>query len=54
LLSGRWTPAVLAELRDGGPRYQDFDGVSHKLLADTLRGDEREGRVCLGGSIPTG
>jgi DNA-binding HxlR family transcriptional regulator len=40
---------VLAELRDGGRRYQEFDdaldGVSHKVLTDTLRRAERDGLV---------
>jgi DNA-binding HxlR family transcriptional regulator len=39
LIDGRWTLAVLAELRVGGRRYQDLDealdGVSHKVLTDT-------------------
>lgn len=39
LLDGRWTLAVLAELGDGGRRYQDvdeaLDGISHKVLTDT-------------------
>jgi DNA-binding HxlR family transcriptional regulator len=41
LLAGRWTMPVLAELADGGRRYQDLDhaleGVSHKVLTATLR-----------------
>jgi DNA-binding HxlR family transcriptional regulator len=49
LLSGRWTLAVLAELQNGGRRYQDLDealdGVSHKVLTDTLRRAERDGLV---------
>jgi DNA-binding HxlR family transcriptional regulator len=40
---------VLAELADGGRRYQDLDaalhGVSHKVLTDTLRRAERDGLV---------
>ena len=47
LLSGRWTLAVLAELADGGKRYQDIhgavEGISHKVLTDTLRRAERDG-----------
>jgi DNA-binding HxlR family transcriptional regulator len=49
LLVGRWTLAVLAELQNGGRRYQDLDealdGVSHKVLTDTLRRAERDGLV---------
>jgi DNA-binding HxlR family transcriptional regulator len=40
---------VLAELVDGGRRYQELDealdGVSHKVLTDTLRRAERDGLV---------
>jgi DNA-binding HxlR family transcriptional regulator len=40
LLAGRWTVAVLSELREKGRRYQDLDdaieGISHKILTDTL------------------
>jgi DNA-binding HxlR family transcriptional regulator len=39
LIDGRWMLAVLAELRDGGRRYQELDdaldGVSHKVLTRT-------------------
>jgi DNA-binding HxlR family transcriptional regulator len=49
LLDGRWTLAVLAQLSEGGLRYQDLDdalyGVSHKVLTDTLRRAERDGLV---------
>jgi DNA-binding HxlR family transcriptional regulator len=48
LLAGRWTLAVLDELVYGG-RYQDLDdavdGISHKVLTDTLRRAERDGLV---------
>jgi DNA-binding HxlR family transcriptional regulator len=41
--------AVLALLTQGGCRYQDLDdaldGVSHKVLTDTLRRAERDGLV---------
>jgi DNA-binding HxlR family transcriptional regulator len=41
LLAGRWTLGVLAQLGDGGRRYQELhdalDGISHKVLTDTLR-----------------
>jgi DNA-binding HxlR family transcriptional regulator len=49
LLDGRWTLAVLAELADGGQRYQELDGaldgISHKVLTDTLRRAERDGLI---------
>jgi DNA-binding HxlR family transcriptional regulator len=49
LLGGRWTVAVLAELAVGGIRYQDLhdalDGVSYKVLTDTLRRAERDGLI---------
>lgn len=49
MLAGRWTLAVLAQLGDAGRRYQDLDealdGVSHKVLTDTLRRAERDGLV---------
>jgi len=49
LIDGRWTLAVLAVLQNGGSRYQDLDdaldGVSHKVLTDTLRRAERDGLV---------
>ena len=45
LIDGRWSLAVLAELQDGGRRYQELDealdGISHKVLTDTLRRAER-------------
>jgi DNA-binding HxlR family transcriptional regulator len=49
LIDGRWTLAVLAELKGAGRRYQELDdalaGVSHKVLTDTLRRAERDGLV---------
>lgn len=49
LLDGRWTLAVLAELQKGGRRYHELDdsldGVSHKVLTDTLRRAERDGLI---------
>jgi DNA-binding HxlR family transcriptional regulator len=49
MLGGRWTLAVLGELQEGGMRYQDLDdaldGVSHKVLTDTLRRAERDGLI---------
>ena len=49
LIDGRWTLPVLAQLGDAGRRYQELDdaldGVSHKVLTDTLRRAERDGLV---------
>jgi DNA-binding HxlR family transcriptional regulator len=49
LIMGRWTLKVLAELSGGGRRYQELhdalEGVSHKVLTDTLRRAERDGLV---------
>ena len=49
LLAGRWTLAVLGELSSGGQRYQDLhdvlDGISHKVLTETLRRSERDGLI---------
>ena len=49
LIDGRWILALLAELREGGRRHQELDdaldGVSHKVLTDTLRRAERDGLV---------
>lgn len=47
--AGRWTLMVLAELLDGGRRYQDLhdslEGIAHKVLTDTLRRAERDGLI---------
>lgn len=49
LLDGRLMLAVIAELACGGRRYQDLDdtldGISHKVLPDTLRRAERDSLV---------
>jgi DNA-binding HxlR family transcriptional regulator len=49
LLAGRWTLAVIGQLATGGSRYQDLhaalDGISHKVLTDTLRRAERDGLI---------
>ena len=49
LIGGRWTLMMLAELASGGRRYQDLhdglDGISHKVLTDTLRRAERDGLI---------
>jgi DNA-binding HxlR family transcriptional regulator len=49
LLDGRWTLLVLAELTEGGRRYQDLhealDGIAYKVLTETLRRAERDGLI---------
>jgi DNA-binding HxlR family transcriptional regulator len=49
LLSGRWTLGMLAQLTEGGRRYQDLheglDGITHKVLTETLRRAERDGLI---------
>jgi len=49
LVDGRWTLAVLGELHDGGHRYQELhdalDGISYKVLTETLRRSERDGLI---------
>ncbi len=49
LLAGRWALAVLSELITGGRRHQDLhdalDGISYKVLTETLRHAERDGLV---------
>jgi DNA-binding HxlR family transcriptional regulator len=49
LLRGRWTLAVLTQLRDGGRGYKDLrnslEGISYKVLTETLRRAERDGLV---------
>jgi DNA-binding HxlR family transcriptional regulator len=49
LVDGRWSLAVLEQLANGGRRYQDLDdgldGVSHKVLTDTLRRAESDGLI---------
>jgi DNA-binding HxlR family transcriptional regulator len=48
-VGGRWTLAALAELTEGGRRYQDLhdslEGISYKVLTDTLRRAERDGLI---------
>jgi DNA-binding HxlR family transcriptional regulator len=49
LLAGRWTVVVLSAPREKGGRYQDLDdaidGISHKMLTDTLRRAESDGLI---------
>ena len=60
VIGGRWTLAVLTELQQWGRRYQDLhdalDGISYKVLTETLRRAERDGLVARhldGGRIET-
>lgn len=49
VLSGRWTPVVLAHLKEGDRRYAELGrlvpDVSEKMLTQTLRSLESEGLV---------
>jgi DNA-binding HxlR family transcriptional regulator len=49
MLAGRWTLALLIQLADVGRRYQELhdalDGISYKVLTDTLRRTERDGLI---------
>ena len=49
LIGGRWTLILLAELAAGGRRYQDLhdalEGISPKVLTETLRRAERDGLI---------
>jgi DNA-binding HxlR family transcriptional regulator len=49
LLGPRWTMPLLAALVNRGCRYQELhdalDGISHKVLTDTLRRAERDGLI---------
>jgi DNA-binding HxlR family transcriptional regulator len=49
LTSGRWTIALIVELGKSASRYQALhdalDGISYKVLTDTLRRAERDGLV---------
>jgi DNA-binding HxlR family transcriptional regulator len=46
-IGDKWSLVVVAELRDGPVRFTTLlariDGISHRLLATTLRGLERDG-----------
>jgi DNA-binding HxlR family transcriptional regulator len=60
LLAGRWTIAMLTKLADSGHRYQDLhdslDGISYKVLTETLRRAERDGLIARhldGGRVET-
>jgi DNA-binding HxlR family transcriptional regulator len=49
LLSDKWTPLVLYVLTDGAHRFNELqrrcDGISRKMLTQTLRGLQRDGLV---------
>lgn len=49
LLGGRWTLPVLGQLAEADCRYQELldalNGVSHKVLTETLRRAERDGLI---------
>ena len=49
LVNGQWTLALLVHLEDGGHRYQELhdplEGISYKVLTDTLRRAERDGLI---------
>lgn len=49
LIDGRWALAILNELRGSPRRYQhlfdSLDGVSHKVLTETLHRLERDGLI---------
>ena len=49
LLGGRWTLEVIAELSKAGRRYRDLhdalDGISYKVLTETLSRAERDGLI---------
>lgn len=49
LLHGRWRLPILSQLRSGPCRYHDLyeaiNGISHKVLTETLQHLERDGLV---------
>ncbi|OLF17990.1 HxlR family transcriptional regulator [Actinophytocola xanthii] len=49
VLAGRWTPVILAHLKEGVHRYGELrrrmPAVSEKVLTERLRGLERDGLV---------
>lgn len=60
LVRSRWTLPVFALLAKGGRRYQDLhddlDGISYKVLTETLRRAERDGLITRrldGGRVET-
>ncbi|HQU25508.1 MAG TPA: winged helix-turn-helix transcriptional regulator, partial [Acidimicrobiales bacterium] len=60
LVGARWCLPILEQLGEGGRRYQDLhdaiDGVSYKVLTETLRRAERDGLITRrldGGRVET-
>lgn len=49
MIGGKWKPLLLWELRDGPRRFNALQnampGITHKVLAQQLRGLERDGFV---------
>lgn len=49
LIADKWTALVIVKLSDGAIRYsrlhREIDGISHKMLSQTLRNLERKGLV---------
>lgn len=49
LIGGRWTVLIVGALRDGALRFSDLqrrvEGISQKMLTQTLRTLERDGLV---------
>lgn len=48
-ISDKWTPLIILLLADGPKRFsqlhRSIEGISHKMLSQTLRGLERDGLV---------
>ena len=60
VLGGRWTPVILAHLKEGVHRYGELrrkmPGISEKMLTQRLRELERAGlvrRTVAGTSVPS-
>ena len=49
LVGARWALPIIEQLGEGGRRYQDLhdalDGISYKVLTETLRRAERDGLI---------
>ena len=49
LVGARWCLPIIEQLGEGGRRYQDLhdalDGISYKVLTETLRRAERDGLI---------
>ena len=60
LVGARWCLPIIEQLGEGGRRYQDLhdalDGISYKVLTETLRRAERDGLITRrldGGRVET-